>query len=152
MKRLVIGVLFAAASGCTARQPAAIDAGARRDIDAGNQAWIDGMKSGDMTAVAATYGDDALDCGPTGECEKGRAAIKAHLEARSGMLGHAESGSVTSAGSVQQGEFVYEWGQATAAFPHGREISGRYLTVWRRGPDGRWKIFRNMSIPADGKP
>jgi ketosteroid isomerase-like protein len=148
----MLGLSLVAVSGCAARPSRAIDADARRDIDAGNQAWIDGMKSGNLSAVAATYADDALDCGPDGACEKGRAAIEAHLEARSGALGHADSGSVTSAGSIQQGEFVYEWGQARAAFPQGREVSGRYLTVWRRGPDGRWRIFRNMSIPPDRKP
>ncbi len=138
--------------GCGTRESPSIDADARRDIDAGNQAWIDGMKAADTAAVAATYADDAVDCGPTGECEQGRAAIAAHLKARSDALGRADSGHVASAGSVQRGDFVYEWGEARAGFPGGKAISGRYLTVWHRDPDGHWKIFRNLSIPPDRKP
>jgi uncharacterized protein (TIGR02246 family) len=148
----MFALALVAAAGCTTKQVSSIDPNARHDIDAGNQAWIDGMKTGDAAAISATYADDAVDCGPTGECEKGRAAIEAHLKARSSALGHADSGTVTSAGSVEEGQLVYEWGQAQATFPGGKEVSGRYLTVWRREPDGHWKIFRNMSIPADRKP
>ena len=124
----------------------AIDRGARHDIDAGNQAWVDGMKSGAVEGIAATYAEDAVDCGATGECLKGRAAIEEHMKARSAKLGCAVSAAVSSAGSVQQGDSVYEWGRAEAAFPNGQTVSGRYLTVWqKRG--GQWKIFRNLAIP-----
>jgi ketosteroid isomerase-like protein len=62
-------------------------------------------------------------------------------------FGKADSASVTSIGSVQQGRFVYEWGQAEASFPGGRKIADRYLTAWQEQPDGSWKIFRNLVIP-----
>jgi ketosteroid isomerase-like protein len=122
---------------------------ARHAIDAGNQAWIDGMKSGDVARIADTYAADALDCGPTGECSRGRAAIVQHFKERFATTGRATAASVTSTGSVQQGDFVYEWGHAEASFGDGEKLGGRYLTVWRRESAGQWKIFRNMSIPAD---
>jgi uncharacterized protein (TIGR02246 family) len=120
-------------------------------IQAGNQAWIDGMKRGDAKVIAATYAEDGLDCGASGECTQGRAAIEKYLQDRVAKLGRATEATVTSRGSVQQGDFVYEWGEAEAHFADGNRLSGRYLTVWRRQPAGEWKIFRNMKIPGDEK-
>src|SRR5271170_5273080 len=97
-------------------QGGAIESGARREIDAGNQAWVDGMKQGNTAPIAATYTEDSIDCGPSGNCIRGRAAIEQHVKDQLGKLGPAQSAFVTSIGSVQQGNFVYEWGQAEAAF------------------------------------
>ncbi len=126
-----------------------IDSSARKFIDAGNVAWVNGMKTGDVTSIAATYAEEALDCGPTGECRKGRPAIYDYLKRRIERLGRAESAGVTSTGSVQQGDFVYEWGVAKVSFSDGRKVEGRYLTVWQLQRDGTWRIFRNISIPDD---
>ena len=125
-----------------------IDSVARHQIDAGNQAWIDGMKQGNTAMIAATYTQDAVDCSPAGDCIRGRSAIEAHMKAEMAKQGNASSATVNSVGSVQQGRFVYEWGQAEASFPDGKKIIDRYLTAWRQEPDGSWKIFRNLVIPA----
>jgi ketosteroid isomerase-like protein len=130
-------------------QSKAIDAAARKQIDAGNQAWIDGMKQGQVAVIAATYTADAVDCGPGGECTRGRTAIEEHIKAEMATLGRASSAVVTSIGSVQQGSFVYEWGQAEAHFPGGKVIVDRYLTAWQEQADGSWKIFRNLVIPGE---
>lgn len=132
--------------GSAFAQQRASDA-ALRYIHEGNQAWVNGMKSGDAAKIAATYAADALDCGATGECLKGRAAIESATKARTAKMGRAASASVMSLGSVQRGNFVYEWGSATAAFAGGKKIEGSYLTVWQKQKDGSWKIFRNMALP-----
>jgi ketosteroid isomerase-like protein len=62
-------------------------------------------------------------------------------------LGKADSASVTSVGSIQQGRYVYEWGEAKAHFPNGKSIFDRYLTVWQKQSDGSWRVFRNLVIP-----
>ena len=107
------------------------------------------MKQGRTAPIAATYTEDAVDCGPAGDCIQGRAAIEQHMKEELGKLGKAQSAHVTSIGSVQQGDFVYEWGQAEAAFATGKTIVDRYLTAWQRQHDGSWKIFRNLVIPQD---
>lgn len=124
-----------------------IESAARRQIDAGNQAWIDGMKQGTVGMISATYTSDAVDCSSTGECIRGLSAIEKHMQGEMAKLGKASSAIVASAGSVQQGRFVYEWGQAEASFPNGKRVVDRYLTAWREEPDGSWKIFRNLVIP-----
>ncbi|WP_446744750.1 YybH family protein [Silvibacterium acidisoli] len=140
-------VLFVCSSTCLA-QSSAVEPAARREIDAGNQAWIDGMKQGDVERIVATYTADAVDCDPEGHCLQGRSAIRKHMKAEMARFGKAESASVDSAGSVQQGLFVYEWGQAEARFAHGKKMVDRYLTAWRNEQDGSWRIFRNMVIPS----
>jgi ketosteroid isomerase-like protein len=142
----VFVVLLLVAPACLA-QGKTIEPSARKGIDAGNQAWIGGMKSGDAAPIAATYADDALDCDPTGECVRGRAAIEERTRALLARWGRAKSASVSSKGAVQEGGFVYEWGSAEASFANGKKIADRYLTVWQRQQDGSWKIFRNMVIP-----
>lgn len=129
-------------------QSAAISPAARQFIVAGNRAWVNGMKSGDAHMVVMSYTADAVDCGAGGDCVKGRAAIEASLKSRIASLGRAISASVTSFGGVQRGNFVYDWGRASAVFSGRRQISGPYLTVWQRQANGSWKIFRNMALPA----
>ena len=116
-------------------------------IDEGNKAWILGMKTGDAGVIAETYALDAVDCGTKGDCEHGRPAILVKLQERLARIGHAASASVTSHGSTVQGEFVYEWGEASAQFDNGQHVGGRYLTVWQKQGGGTWKIFRNIAIP-----
>ena len=146
--KLTVAFLLLLSSAVGYAQSKPINSTARRQIDAGNQAWIDGMKQGNTAMIAATYTQDAVDCSPAGDCIRGRSAIQAHMEEEMTKLGKASSASVTSVGSVQQGRFVYEWGQAEAGFPSGKKIVDRYLTAWRQEPDGSWKIFRNLVIPA----
>jgi ketosteroid isomerase-like protein len=146
LKSSTVGFLLLFASACAA-QVKPIEPAARRQIDAGNQAWIDGMKQGNTAPIAATYTPDAVDCGPAGDCIRGRVAIEKHMAEGLARFGNADSARVNTAGSVQQGRFVYEWGQAEAHFPSGKEIVDRYLTAWQKQPDGSWKIFRNLVIP-----
>lgn len=124
-----------------------IDPDARRQIDAGNQLWVDAMKKGDVEMLVPGNTEDAVDCSPEGECIRGRSALGEHMKEEMPKLGKADSASVVSIGSVQQGRYVYEWGVAKAHFSNGRAIMDRYLTVWQKQPDGSWKVFRNLVIP-----
>lgn len=144
MLMMMCSLLFC--SACLA-QTTPIDSDARRQIDGGNQEWIDGMKQGDIALLTAAYTANAVDCSPEGDCVRGRSAIEARVKAEIGKRGKADSAYVTSIGSVQRGRFVYEWGQAEAHFPNGKNILDRYLTVWQEQSNGTWKIFRNLVIP-----
>jgi len=90
---LVLGALLAATA---AAQTEAIEPAARKDIDAGNQAWVTGMKDGRAALIVATYAEHALDCAATGECVKGRAAIEEYMRARIAKLGRAKFAAATS--------------------------------------------------------
>lgn len=144
LRWMVLGTLLPACS--FAQTP--VSAAARRGIDAGNQAWVEAMKRGEAKLIAAWYAEDAVDCSAAGECLQGRDAIERQFAERARKLGRASSASVTSKGASEQGDFVYEWGEARASFPNGSRVAGNYLTVWRAKPGGGWEIFRNIAIPA----
>ncbi|MGO9434103.1 MAG: YybH family protein [Terracidiphilus sp.] len=141
---ITAGGLLAAATLMPGQMPTA---SARAAIDAGNQAWIDGIKAGDVKRIAATYTVDAVDCGRTGDCFRGRIQIERHMTTQLESLGRARSAAVKTWGSTEQGSFVYEWGEAEATFGGGKRLVDRYLTAWQQQPDGTWKIFRNMVLP-----
>lgn len=142
---LISSLLLCCATCLAQSQP--IDSDARQQIDAGNQQWVDAMKQGNVALLVPGNTVDAVDCSPEGTCITGRSALGEHMKKEIASLGKADSATVTSAGSVQQGRYVYEWGQAKAHFPNGRTITDRYLTVWQKQQDGSWKVFRNLVIP-----
>lgn len=146
MKLSMAAIAMLLLSAALVAQSGPASGSAKAGIDAGNQAWIDGMKTGNIAQIIATYADDAVDCGPTGECIRGRARIEEHMK-EGAKRGRATSAKVNSWGSTQQGDFVYEWGKAEANFANGQKLAEPYLTVWQKQPDGSWKIFRNMVIP-----
>jgi ketosteroid isomerase-like protein len=144
MSTVVASGLFSMAMFSMAQTP---DAAARAAVDAGNQAWIDGVKTEDVKRIIATYTEGAVDCGPTGECLRGREQIERQMTTQLASRGRALSASVKTWGATEQGSFIYEWGQAEATFGGGKNLVEKYLTVWQKQQDGSWKIFRNMVIP-----
>lgn len=148
MKMLIIFMATSALfSSATIAQSGQASASARAGIDAGNQAWIDGVKTGNIDRVLATYTDDAVDCGPSGQCVRGQPQIRKHMKTQLASLGRARTAIVTTSGSSQQGNFAYEWGKAEATYADGKKLVDKYLTVWQEQTDGSWKIFRNLVIP-----
>lgn len=145
-KLMLMSFLLLGCATCLA-QSKPIDSDARQQIDAGNQQWIDAMKQGNAAPLVPGNTVDAVDCDPHGNCISGRSALGEHMKEEMAKLGKADSASVISRGSVQQGRYVYEWGEAKAHFPNGKAIMDRYLTVWQKQEDGTWKVFRNMVIP-----
>jgi len=150
MRNDAVGMLIVSVSlfcsTCLA-QSKPIDSDARRQIDAGNQQWVNAMKQGNVALLGPGNTEDVVDCSPQGACIRGRSALEEHMKEEMTKLGKADSASVISVGSVQQGRYVYEWGEARAHFPNGKSIMDQYLTVWQKQPDGTWKVFRNLVIP-----
>ena len=128
-----------------------IPAAARDTIAAANADWIPALKKHDANAIAAPYAEDGVFVTATGDVFKGRAAVAQLMRDRCAQIGTVLGGSLVQDALTRQGSLIYEWGHADveiaragAAPQHSR---GRYLTVWRQGPGGRWEIARNLSLP-----
>ena len=121
--------------------------GARRDIAAGNQAWIDGLEAGDAVRAASAFAPDAVSCGASGTCASGIAAIRAGYRDLIARLGRATAAVVRSEALRVDHDLAYESGYSEARFPHGAVHRGRFSTVWKLEPGGHWKILRNMGLP-----
>ncbi len=121
-----------------------------KDVSAGNQEWIDGLKAGNADSIVSSYAQDSVFCGAAGDCVKGPAAIAALYKEVIAKFGRATDASVRSDSLRADHDLAYESGSAEAHFPNGVVRKGRYSTVWKLQPDGHWKIFRNMSLSPPG--
>jgi len=132
---------------------AAILASARPDIEAANAAWLPGLRTRNAALIAAAYADSGLFIAADGSVTRGRAAVAQLYAARFPHLRTIRAGGVVEDGlTVISASCVVEWGHAwleqdpaTGAGPPVRS-GGAYLTVWHRGPDGHWRITRNLTF------
>jgi ketosteroid isomerase-like protein len=141
---LTSALLFSACACVAADLPTNL----KKDIDAGNQAWVDGLKAGDIDRIVSSYSQDSVNCNAAGDCVKGLMAVAAQYKEVVARFGRASSGFVRSETLHVDHDLAYESGYAEAHFLNGAVRKGRFSTVWKREGDGHWKIFRNISLPA----
>jgi ketosteroid isomerase-like protein len=112
-------------------------------IRAAEQALAAAFEAPDPTAWVDFYTDDAIFVGP------GMAAI----EGRDALLRAAEVVSISSMEIVAEstmgaGDFAATLGRGSwVDGPKGSDsapVRRRFLMVWRRGPDDRWRIAREL--------
>ena len=109
-------------------------------IRAAEKALAEAFESPDRLAWVDFYTDDAVFVGP------GLSA----LEGRSALLDAAPHISISSMEIVAEstlgtGEFAAALGRVTWVSPKDSNlVRRRFLMVWRREPDGRWRIAREM--------
>lgn len=129
-------------------------ASVRKAIAAANAAFLSALQKGDATAATANYANDAIVMMPGEPAWKGHAAILKGLQAfLNGMTvkdgaTHTEDVMVNGNMAVETGTFEWTLGPKTGAAVKDK---GKYLTVWKRQPDGTWKILRdinNSDLPA----
>jgi uncharacterized protein (TIGR02246 family) len=131
---------------------AAILAGARRDIEAGNAAWVSAFRRRDASVLADAFADSALFITPNGAVIHGRTAIVKMYAARFPSTPKVIGGAVVQDGTVAVSrDRIYEWGHAwleTARRTPGTtsRSGGAYLAVWERQADGHWRIVRNLAL------
>jgi ketosteroid isomerase-like protein len=141
--------LFFSACACVVAE---LPANLREDIDAGNQAWVDGLKAGDANRVVSGFARDSVNCNAAGDCVKGLMAVAAQYKELIAKFGLATSGFVRSETLHVDHDLAYESGYAEAHFSNDAVRKGRFSTVWKLQDDGHWKIFRNISLPPASSP
>jgi uncharacterized protein (TIGR02246 family) len=126
----------------------------RRAIDSANTRFLDALTRGDTSAAVANYAPDAVVMFSNEGAWRGADAVRKGF---AGMLsqvavkdGHATTDDVMVAGDLALETGHYEW---TLVPKGGKELKdkGKYLTAWKRQPDGSWKIVRDISntdLPA----
>lgn len=112
-------------------------------IRAAEEALAEAFEASDATAWVDAYTDDAIFVGP------GRPAV----EGRSGLLDAARELTISSMkivadSTVGAGDFAATMGRAKwVSGPKGSDAPmqrRRFLMVWRREPDGHWRIAREL--------
>ena len=144
---LSLALLLAACASMNTSTPAT---DAEAAIRAAEPGFIRAFNAGDADAVARYYSDDAVFLAPNAPIAKGmsgvRDAFRAFLTSMHPTL------SFTPDRIVQSGDMAYEYGHYTTQSSAGNDM-GNYMTVWRRMPNGDWKIVAdsvNSSMPMPG--
>jgi len=119
----------------------------RQAVAAAHAAYIRAMRDRDVDALAEHFAVDAILLPQASAMRRGRDAIRdwfgTWLPATTFdefSLRSEEIAAVEDT-AYEVGTFRQVW--ATAGGPPG-SYQGRYLMVWRREPDGRWRILRDM--------
>lgn len=118
-------------------------------IAANHRSYIGAIKTGDIPTILSHYGEDAVLMPPNEPTLYGKAEIQEWYQE---YFEHFEIGtySVTEREVRLLGDEwpVERWAQMIAINPKkgGERIrdDGRSLVLWRREPDGSWKMFQRM--------
>jgi uncharacterized protein (TIGR02246 family) len=112
-------------------------------IRAAELALAEAFEDTDPTAWVNSYAEDAIFVGPGTPAIEGRAALLA-VAPQIAM----SSLEIVADSTIGAGDFAATTGRAT--WVSGKRDSGaptvrrRFLMVWRRDPDGRWRIAREL--------
>lgn len=148
---LVVAVSFVAsacAHGTGAR--GAPDAKARAAIEAANAEFARALVAGDARAMAAVFTEDG-ELIP--EMQRGSVSGRAELEAYNAARLQARrylDVVITTVHLEVSGELAWETGTSRVTMQQGKlapvTVTGRYLAVWRRDHDGRWRIRVELPV------
>jgi ketosteroid isomerase-like protein len=125
---------------------------ARAAIEAANAKFSEVFASGDATELAARYTSDAILFPPGDDMLRGSTPIgqfwkKTHE-------GGVASVKLTTADVERSGDLAFETGKVELVIrAEGKpdsSASAKYLVVWKRQPDGAWKMHRDIwnDLPA----
>ncbi|HJW74179.1 MAG TPA: DUF4440 domain-containing protein [Thermoleophilia bacterium] len=113
-------------------------------LRAAEQALVESFEASDRTAWVDFYTDDAIFVAPGIAAIEGRAALLAHAR----QMTPLSSARIVTQTTDGEGDMAAALG--SASWVNGPRGSGgttsrvRFLIVWRREPDGRWRIAREL--------
>lgn len=148
----LVVVSAAAASGCGSSASDSADESARV-IERRASEWVDAARREDATALASLYAEDAALLPPGAGAVSGREAIRAMFADQFQRFDGSYEFETEEV--VVRGDLAYRWGgyRVVVELPDGRSrrLDDRFIEIWRRGPDGVWRISRdiwNRTVPG----
>ena len=145
---------FAFLAGClvlsSACQPRVDVAAATLDLLRTDRAWSKlAAANGAVDSIVAYWSADARVILPGQPIVVGTAAIRQMIVDMQAIPGFQISWTPDSAIVAPSGDFGYTYGTNRITFPDStgvpRTTEGRYITVWRREPNGPWRCTFDIS-------
>ena len=126
-------------------------ASVRSILEANNKAFADAMLKGDTAAVTAMYAEDAISYQQYAEPVQGKANIGKSIRDWFAGMKYTEAAAVMDEMYPVGPDMVLQIGRysgkgTTLGKPS--EDHGRYMNLWKKQPDGSWKIFRDISTSS----
>jgi ketosteroid isomerase-like protein len=138
-----------AAQGLAAEEPVSE---ARAAIEAANAKFSEVFARGDAAALATMYTSDAFLFPPGEEMVRGNTPIGQFW--KNAHDGGVASAKLTTTDVERSGDIAFETGKVELVLRNegkpDRVASAKYLVVWKRQPDGDWKLHRDIwnDLPA----
>ena len=114
-----------------------------------DKAWAAAASEGqDVDQIVSFWSDDATVLPPDAPAIKGKAAIRQFVAESMEIPGFSISWEPSEVVVSPSGDFGYTMGENafTVPGPDGSLLTmrGRYLTVWRKAPDGSWECVMDI--------
>src|SRR5260370_2595255 len=88
---LTSALLFSACACLAATCQRTLPANLKKDVAAGNQAWVDGLKAGDANRIVSGYSQVSVNCDAAADCVNGPMAAAPLSKARVARIRRATS-------------------------------------------------------------
>jgi ketosteroid isomerase-like protein len=137
---LALALVLAQAGAARADDPAEV-------LRAADRAFFQDTRKNGLEGWLGWFAEDAVVVPPSGPLAVGSEAIRKHYEGQrgfpyKGFVWQPDTASISSLGDF--GWTIGSWGSDAT----GEAVwNGKYLTVWRKGPDGTWKVV--VDCPYD---
>jgi uncharacterized protein (TIGR02246 family) len=116
--------------------------------------WSQVAQSRDIDRILSFWADDAVVIAPGEPERRGKAAIRAYLEASQNVPGFAISWEPIEARVSASGDLGYliERTEVTVTGPEGRPLTQQFraVTLWRKEADGAWRNVVDISNAPPG--
>jgi ketosteroid isomerase-like protein len=124
----------------------------RQGIDIGHEKFVAAFRAGDTATLVSLLTSDVVFLPPNEAPVIGKASAKAWLERFFSTLKVIDFGVLTS---EQQREVIvsgdlsvecgaFKWSIAPIAGGEAIHEEGKFVAIWRREPDGTWRILRDI--------
>jgi len=148
----MIGALLLHAAGC---RPAVDVAAETRDLLETDRAWARLAEAdAPVDSVVAYWTSDARVILPGQPVLVGTEAIRQMVAGTRAIPGFRITWTPDSAAVSPSGDFGYTWGTNQITAPDSARtlvtVEGRYITVWRKESDGRWRCSVDISNEGPG--
>lgn len=156
MTRIATSALFLLMLGCSTKVDVARETEALLNTD---RAWAQiASAGGNADSVVSFWSEDARVAMPNAPVVNGKNALRKMVASSFGAPGFHITWTPEKAVIASSGDLGYTTGTNEMSVPDSAgkvtRMTGRYITVWRREADGRWRCTEDYSSPGpiDGKP
>ena len=115
----------------------------RKSVDEGNIKFGTAVARKDFAGLAALYTEHAMVLPPDGPVVSGRSAIEEFWRGAAAALGLTDA-TLKTVDLEVSGDVACEVGEALLNLSGGQSALVKYLVVWTKGGDGKWRLHRDI--------